>query len=196
MKKADVLQLSFVLIGVVFGILSLPSLFTLLVGIFVSLFNGSYDQTDFIIYNVFIALGISLQVFVCWLLIARSAKFSGFVRRKSELGTGINIIAKPNDLLYILLIAIGIYLLLSNLSPLITAILQSFKNKSTPGILHLYETTRPIDWSTIILNIILPSVLLMFAKPIADYFAKNISGEPITFEESFDGTEISESKED
>ena len=196
MKKADILQLSFVLIGLVFGILSLPSLFTLLVGIFVSLFNGSYDQSDFIIYNVFIALGISLQVFVCWLLIARSTKFSGFIRRNSELGTGINIITKPNDLLYILLIVIGIYLLLSNLSPLLTAIFQSFKSKSAPGIQHLYETARPIDWSTIILNIILPSVLLMFAKPIADYFAKNIGEEQISIEESFDGTEISETKEE
>ncbi len=195
MKRANSLQLAFVLVGVVFGILSLPSLFTLLVGIFVSIFNGSNDQSDFIMYNVFIALGISLQVFVCWLLITRSAKFSGFIRRKSELGTGINIITKPNDLLYILLLAIGIYLLLSNLSPLLTAIFQSFKNKSTPGIHRLYETARPIEWSTIILNIIVPSVLLMFAKPIANYFAKNIGEEPVSIEESFDGTEISETKE-
>jgi hypothetical protein len=184
MKKANVLQLTFVLIGVVFGILSLPSLFTLLVGIFGSLFNESYDQSDFIIYNVFIALGISLQVFVCWLLIVRSAKFAVFIQKKSGLGADFKIISKPNDLLNILLIVIGIYLLLSNLSPLLTAIFQSFKSKSTSGIQRLYEDARPIDWGTIILNIILPLVLLMFSKPIADYFTKNINEQQVSMEET------------
>jgi hypothetical protein len=36
----------------------------------------------------------------------------------------------------------------------------------------------------------------MFAKPIADYFTKNISEEPVSIEESFDGKEISETTED
>ncbi len=192
MNKANVLQLTFVIIGVVFGILSLPSLFTLLAGILVSLLNGGYGQLDFITYNVLIALGISLQVFACWLLIVRSAKFAGFIQRKSGLGNGINMIIKPNDLLYILLITIGIYLLLSNLPPLLTAIFQIFKNKSTSGIQHLYENARPIDWSSIILNIILPLVLLMFAKPIADYFAKNLCEEQISIEDDIDKPVLSE----
>ncbi len=185
MKKVNVLQLTFVLIGVVFGILSLPSLFTLLIGTFVSAFNsGGFDRSDFIIYNVFVVLGIGLQIFVCWILIFRSAKFAIFIQKKSGLGTGFKIISNPNDLLNILLIVIGIYLLLTNLSPLLKAILESFKNKTTSGIQHLYDDARPIDWSTIILDIILPLVLLMFAKPIADYFTKNINEDQISIEET------------
>lgn len=185
MKKVNVLQLTFVLIGVVFGILSLPSLFTLLIGTFVSAFNsGGFDRSDFIIYNVFIILGICLQVFVCWLLIAGSAKFAVFIQKKSGLGADFKIISKPNDLLNILLIVIGIYLFLTNLTPLLIAIFRSFKNKTTSGIQHLYDDARPIDWSTIILNIILPLILLMFAKTIADYFAKNINEEQISMEET------------
>ncbi len=185
MKRSNVLQLTIVLIEIVFGILSLPSLFTLLASIFVSIFNsGGYDRSDVIIYNVFIALGISLQVFVCWLLIARSAKFAGFIQKKSGLVTGFNVISKPNAFLNILLIAIGIYLLLTNLSPLLKAIFENFKNKTTSGIQHLYDDAGAIDWTQIILNLILPLILLMFAKPIADYFAKNLSEEQISIEET------------
>lgn len=185
MKRANALQLAFVLVGLVYGILSLPSLFTLLVGIFVVLFSGGFELKDYIIFNVFSVLGIAIQIFVCWLLIIRSAKFAAVIQKISGFGSGFTITSKPNDLLHILLVAIGIYLILSDLSPLLRGVFESFKNKSSPG-LHLYEDARPIDWTTLILNIVLPLILLMFAKPIADYFAKKLSNDEITIEETAD----------
>ena len=114
----------------------------------------------------------------------------------AELGTGFKILSKPNDLLYILLIVTGIFLLLSNLAPLLNAIFISFKQKMPRGTNGLFEDQRPIEWTSLILDIMLPVVLLIFAKPISSYFSKYLSEEPISIEESFDNTEIKEQTED
>ena len=138
---------------------------------------------------------VGLQALCCWLLITKSDKLAAWFYRNSELGNGFKIVSKPNELLHVLLVAIGIYLLLSNLTPLLTTIFDSFKERSSRGILDMNEDERPVQWARLLLNIVLPFILLMFAKPIADYFAKNIGEEPISIEESFDRTDNTETNE-
>jgi len=194
MKKANVLQLAIVLIGIVFGFLSLQYLLSSLYGIFIWLFaSGGRDEYFSGTLSIFALVG--LQALCCWLLITRSEKLAAWFYRHSQLGNEFKITSKPNELLHVLLVVIGIYLLLSNLTPLITTIFDFFKEHSSRG-LYKIEDEQPAPWARLLLNIILPFILLMFAKPIADYFAKNISDEPITIEESIDGKDISESTED
>jgi hypothetical protein len=196
MKKADVLQLTIVLIGIVFGFVALQYLFTSLYGIFALLFSLGYGGNDYygpVVTNIAV---IGLEVISSWVLITKSEQLAVYLHKKTNLGKGFKIIARPNDLLYILLIAIGIYIFLQNISPFLTAIYETFIQRSPRGVRGLFEDERPVAWTRLILNIIVPLVLLMFAKPIADYFARNIGEEPISIEESFDGADISESKED
>ena len=195
MKKADVLQLTIVLIGIVFGFVAIQYLLSSLYGIFAWIFTDGYGAEAYFSGTISIFALVGLQALCCWLLITKSDKLSAWFYRKSELGTGFKIVSKPNDLLHVLLITIGIYLLLSNLTPLLTSIFDSFKERIPRGVLSTYEDVRPVAWARLLLNILLPLVLLMFAKPIADYFAKHIGEEQISIEESFDGTEISETKE-
>ncbi|MEP7237762.1 MAG: hypothetical protein ABI685_07855 [Ferruginibacter sp.] len=194
MKKADVLQLTIVLIGIVFGFVAVQYLLSSLYGVFAWIFTDGYGGDGLFggVISIFALVG--LQALCCWLLITKSDKLAAWFYRNSELGNGFKIISKPNELLHVLLIAIGIYLLLSNLSPLLTTIFDSFKQRSShaPGT---FEDERPTQWARLVLNITLPLLLLMFAKPIADYFAKNIGEEPISIEESFDGIDISETNE-
>lgn len=192
MKKADVLQLTIVLIGIVFGFVAVQYLLSSLYGIFAWIFADGYGADGYFGGAISIFALVGLQALCCWLLITKSDRLAAWFYRNSELGNGFKIISKPNDLLHVLLIAIGIYLLLSNLAPLLTSIFDSFKARSSRGMPGTFEDERPIQWAKLLLNITLPLLLLMFAKPIADYFAENISEEPISIEESFDGTGISE----
>jgi hypothetical protein len=187
MRKADVLQLTIVLIGIVLGFTALQYLFSSLYVIFAWIFSGGYGGESYYAPGISIFAVVGLQALCCWLLITRSSTLAAWFYRKSELGTGFKITTKPNELLHILVVAIGIYLLLSNLTPLLTGIFESFKNHIPRGT---FEDERPVAWARLLLNIALPLLLLMFAKPIADYFAKNIGEEPISIEESIDGTTL------
>jgi hypothetical protein len=195
MKKADVLQLSIVLIGVVYGFVALQYVLTSLLGILLWVFGGGYGADGLITSSLPFLVSVALQVICCWLLIVKSAGIAEYFYKLSDLGTGFKIVSKPNNLLHILLIITAIYLLLTNLAPLLNAIFISFKQKMQRGTNGLFEDQRPIEWTKLILDIILPVVLLFFTKPIADYFAKNIGEEPISIEESFDVTKNAETKE-
>lgn len=196
MKKADVLQLTIVLIGIVYGFVAVQYLLSSLYGIFAVFFSDGLGSDGYFPGMISIFALVGLQALCCWLLITRSDKLAAWIYRNSALGNGFKIVSKPNELLHVLLIAIGIYLLLSNLTPLLTTIFDFFKERGSRGILDLNEDQRPAQWARLILNLVLPFILLMFAKPIADYFAKNISEEPISIEESFDGNELSETNKD
>ena len=195
MKKADVLQLTIVLIGIVFGFVAVQYLLSSFYGVFAVLFSDEIGSGSYFPGVVSIFALVGLQALCCWLLITKSDKLAAWFYRNSELGNGFKIVSKPNELLHVLLIAIGIYLLLSNLTPLLTTIFDSFRERGSRGLLDMNEDERPVQWARLLLNIVLPFILLMFAKPIADYFAKNIGEEPISIEESFDRTEITETNE-
>jgi hypothetical protein len=195
MKKADVLQLSIVLIGIIFGFLALQYLFSSLFGIFAWIFSGGYNADSYLTPGISIFAVIGLQALCCWVLITQSGKLSSYIYEKSELGTGFKIISNTQNLLYIVLIAIGLYLLLLHINPLLSGILKGFKQRVANNIMNQYEDQRPVEWLKLILDIMLPGILLIFAKPIAAYFAKNIGEEPISIEESFNISENSETKE-
>ena len=196
MKKADVLQLSIVLIGIVYGFVALQYILTSLLGILLWVFGGGYGGEDLLTSSIPFLVSFLLKVLCCWLLIIKSGAIAEYFYKLSELGTGFKIVSKPNDLLHILLIVTGIYLLLSNLAPLLNAIFISFKQKMPRGTNGLFEDQRPIEWTSLILDILLPVVLLIFAKPISNYFLKYLNEEPISLEESFDNTETKEHTED
>jgi hypothetical protein len=196
MKKADVLQLSIVLVGIIFGFLTLQYIFSSLFGIFAWIFSGGYGTADYLAPGISIYAVIGLQALCCWLLITRSGKLAAYLYQKSELGTGFKIVTSTQKLLYVVLICIGIYLFISNLTPLLTTVFNGFKQRVSNNILNQFEDQRPVEWGRLILDILLPVILLIFARPIAGYFAKNIGEEPISIEESFDSSEISETKED
>ena len=194
MKKADVLQLAIVLVGIIFGFLTLQYIFSSLFGIFAWIFSGGYGAENYLTPGISIYAVIGLQAVCCWLLITRSGKLAAFLHEKSELGTGFKIVSNVESLLYVVLNAIGIYLLLSNLNPILATIFNGFKQRVSHKVLNQFEDQRPVEWARLILDILLPVILLIFAKPIAGYFAKNTGEEPLIIEDSFDITEISETK--
>lgn len=180
MKRSNVLQLAVILVGMVMGFLTLQYVLSSLYAVFLWLFdNGNSMMSPML--TIFAVAG--LQALFCWLLITRSRQIAAFIQERSGLKAGMRIISHPNDLLYLLLITLGIYLLLSNISPLLSAVVESFSEKAAPRMLDQFADQRPVKWVPLLLEVILPLVLLMAARPIADYFARNISEEPVRIEE-------------
>ncbi len=195
MKKADVLQLTIVLMGIIFGFVAVQYLISSLFEIFAWIFSGGYDSANYLTPGLSIFAVVALQAICCWLLITKSGKLAAYFYQKSALGNGFKIVTKPNDLLHVLLIVIGIYLLLSHITPLLTSIFESFIKRIPRGVLGAFEDERPVPWARLLLDIILPLILLMFARSIADYFAKNMGTEHSHIEESFDGTDMLENND-
>ncbi len=185
MKKANVLQLTIVLVAVVLAVLSLQYFCLSAITIIASFLSGDrISSSDFIISNIFVLVAVGLQFSICWLLLTKSSALAAYLHKKSNMGTGFSISSKPNDLLFILIITIGIYQLLSNISPFFTGIFRTFKEKGSGGASQsLYENSIPVSWLPIIMNILVPLILLMFARQIADYFAKKLDDDAIAVEE-------------
>jgi hypothetical protein len=78
MKKADVLQLTIVLVGIVYGFVALQYLFSSLYGIFAWIFAGGYGTDSYFPGSISIFAVIGLQVICCWLLITRSDKLAAY----------------------------------------------------------------------------------------------------------------------
>lgn len=194
MKKADVLQLAIIMVGIIFCFLTLQYIFSSLIGIFAWIFSGGYGPADYLTPGIGIYAAIALQATCSWLLITNSRKLAAYLYEKANLGSGFKITGNTESLLYILLIAIAVYLLISNITPLLTEIFRTFKQRAS-GSLFEQEDQRPTEWAKLVLDIALPCLLLFFAKPIAGYFAKDAGEEPVSIEETFDVKPISETKQ-
>jgi hypothetical protein len=187
MKKADTLQLAIVIVGIIFGFLTMQYIFSSLFGIFAWIFSGGYGE-NYLTQNITFYAVIGLQAICCWLLIIRSGKLAVWLYEKAELSNNFKIVSNVQSLLYIVLVAIGIYLLLSNLNLLASTILENFRNRVSNSVTG-QQDQRPVEWIRLVMDIVLPGILLIFAKPIAGYFAKNIGEEPVIIEELFDNKE-------
>jgi len=176
MKRSDALQLAVILVGLVMGLLTLQYLISSLYAVFLWLFDDGNGMLSPML-TIFAVAG--LQTLFCWILISRSAAIAGFIRRVSGFNAEIQIVSQPTDLLYILLVVLGIYLLFANTGPLLTAIIESFTKKSSPANFDPFSDQRPVKWIPLVVEIVLPVILLIFGKPIAAYFSKVISSIPI-----------------
>ena len=193
MKRSDALQLAVVLVGVVMGLLTLQYILSSLYAVFLWLFSNGNEMMSPLL-TIFAVAG--LQALFCWLMITRSEPIAAFIRKRSGLKDGVKIISRPNDLLYILLIVLAFFLLLTNITPLLTTIIESFRKKSSPNLLDQFSDQRPINWIPLILDVLLPLIVLMAGRPIANYFAKAIGEEQMSIEEEPSSSENTETKED
>lgn len=148
---------------------------------------GDYGITGLssVIINILVTL---LYAAICWQLIVKSKSIAEFIYDKTNLGTSFKVISRPNDLLYILFIIIGFYYLLENLPMLVKAVVTVFKSKAVSKFDTYDQYEKPADWTILIIRLLLPCILLIAARPIANYFAKNVSDEPITIGEDIGNT--------
>ena len=78
MKKADVLQLSIVLIGIVYGFVALQYVLTSLLGILLWIFGGGYGGEGLLTSSLPFLVSFVLQALCCWLLIIKSGAIAEY----------------------------------------------------------------------------------------------------------------------
>ena len=184
MKKGDVIQLTVIILAFIIGFTAIQYFFYSVVNL-VYLAGAGEFASAVSAPTIVILIVTVLECMLCWLLLVRSAKIADFIYEKTSMGTSFKIISQPNDLLYILLIITGFYFLLENLPVLIRGLVNAFRSKATSRF-DVPEYNSHIDWTTTIIKLLLPAVLLMAARPIANYFAKNVREEPVVIGDDAD----------
>lgn len=190
MKKGDAIQLIVIILAFIAGFKTIDSLTYSIPGLVYLVGAGEFTAT--VAGPIFTSLLVAiLQGVLCWLLLVRSGRVATFIYEKTNIGTSFKIVSQPKDLLYILFIVTGFYFLLQELPAVIKAFVNAFRSKATsrfeiPG----YE--RPIDWTVTIIKLLLTAVLLIAARPIANYFAQNISDEPIVISDDIENIDRDE----
>lgn len=195
MKKGDVLQLSIIILALIIGINSLEYLIGSVIGLVYLLGMGEYGGNASSASPTIISILVTLlYMAICWQLLVKSKNLADFIYERTNMGTSFKIISRPNDLLYILFIVTGIYFMIQHLPALVKGLVTAFTNKasgrySSPGF------ERPADWLTVFVRLLLPALLLMAARPMANYFAKNVQDEPVLIGDdigNLDDNEITE----
>ena len=184
-QKSNLLQLAIVICGIILGFLSLQYLLASLVGIIYILSDRSgFGEQGIFFPLMSVIIPVLLQTICSWLLISRSKSISGFIQTRSKLPPQFSVSSNTHELLFIILVVIGIYMLIINLSPLLNSIVLMFRQKVSPGIFDLPFEKQKEGWLKLCLDILLPLILLMFARPIANYFTGFTEGEQLSIEEN------------
>jgi|GEM_PF-2076661 len=184
MKKGDVVQLIVIIIAFIIGFSAFQFFIDTVVHLLyiLSVEEAGSNMLSPVIVTIIITL---LQAVLCWLLLLRSSKIADFIYEKTGMGTSFKIVSRPNDLLYILLIITGFYFLLQHIPVLIKGLVNAFRSKATSRF-DVPENNSNIDWTITCIKILVPAVLLMAARPIANYFANNVRDEPIIIGDNID----------
>lgn len=184
MKKGDIIQLTVIIIALIIGFNAIKFFIDTVVNVLyiISMEDMGRNLLSPLIVTILITL---LQSALCWILLLRSAKIADFIYEKTGMGTSFKIVSQPNDLLYILLIITGCYFLLQHIPVLIKGLVSAFRSKATSRF-DVPEYNSNIDWTLTFIKILVPAVLLMAARPIANYFAKSVREEPIIIGDDLD----------
>lgn len=179
MKKGDVMQLAIIILALIVGINSLEYLIGSVIGLVYLLGMGEYGANATSASPTIISILVTLlYLAICWQLLVKSKGLADFIYEKTNIGTSFKIVSRPNDLLYILFIVTGIYFMIQHLPALVKGLVNAFTNKAS-GRYNPSEYERPADWLNVFVHLLLPVLLLMAARPMANYFAKNVQDEPV-----------------
>ena len=180
MRKSDTLQLVIIILSIVMGFSALQSFITSVLSFLFILTNegGGVRYTSTVAPYLLAGL---LQAVTAWILLTKSKDLSLYFYERTGIGRSFRIMSNPADILFVLLIVLGIYMLISQLPLLLTAILDAFKSKAAAG--YSTQDVHPGDILTGVIRMLLPLALLMFTKPIANYFSDKMTTEEMVFSE-------------
>ncbi|MEP6675524.1 MAG: hypothetical protein ABJA78_10220 [Ferruginibacter sp.] len=184
MKKGNIIQLTIIITGIIIGFEMLQSIISLIWYMF-TIYMESYSErggTGYLLMNILLVL---IQLTACVLLISRSGKITAYITKKAGTSFSLSFITRPKELLQVFLIGMGIYLLVANFPPLLSKLILLFRAKGT-GILENVTYNPGTDWISLALKTLLPVILIVYAREIAEYFGRKINDEPITLDQQID----------
>lgn len=191
MKKSNAIQLAIIITAIVVGFNAIQAFMQFTWNFFLSISEERSGNRDY--YFVFTSfIYFALEMAAAILLVRTSGKLAGYISDKAGNSGNISLVVKPESLLQILLITMAIYFLVANAPAFLVKLFDTFKGKAGNTYSYLNDDNRPSDWPRLILSLVMPFILLMASGPIAAFFSKQVSSEPISLGQQIEEIEVAD----
>ncbi len=179
MKRAQLIEYSILIIGLIFGYKFFESILSAIVQIFYS-FQNSGDFFDALLPTL---LFVAVYAICFVILIKRSGQIATYISKDSANET-IAVKIDKRSLLHVILIGIAAVTILSNIAEIILYLFDTFKKEV--GGRNMYDSdTSPVSkyqFKTAAVQTIIGLVVLYFSKDICGWFIRKNEADQLTFE--------------
>jgi hypothetical protein len=182
MNRKQLIEFGIIAIAIIMVFKAIESILSILIAVIYRFSYGPEGNTPLIVANI-IFIAIYLLVFL--IFIKNRNAIANFIDQKPVEGGADE--AKPiinisqQELLYIVFIILAVISLISGVSGIIGYIVQSFGREVSDGIKE--RVIYYGDFKANFIKIIIASVVIIFAKPLAEFFARrNIKAPEFEFE--------------
>lgn len=180
MRKSDTLQLVIIILAIIIGFTAIQSFITGGLSFLYIITNEDVSTRYTGTVAPYLLTGI-LQAVAAWILLTKSKDLALYFYERTGIGRSFRIMSNPADVLFVLLIVLGLYMLMAQLPLLLTAILTAFKTRVAGDAFAGQQ--NPFDIMSGIVRVLLPAALLMFTKSITNYFAEKMTVEDVVIVE-------------
>jgi hypothetical protein len=181
MKKGNVLHYALIITGIVLAYNALQTLFLsiLYLGIWFTEGGGRGDSEYFPSFVNYLYLAV--QLIAAWWLIIKSGNLSLRIAEKTGATESFKIAATSRALLQIVLIAIGVYFVILNITYILNFLVDEYRERNQ----YQVDGKSPFVASLVIkvLTILPAAVLTAYAGELAAYLTKKAAVETVTIEQ-------------
>ena len=174
MKRLDLVQLTFIIIGIIAGFFCLRLIAPFLLYFF-SWFSeglkGGYFLEAFIQNIIMIAVYLIFSIY----LIKNSKQLAEWISNKASLDSDINLSLNKTELIFALFLGLGIFGLIDELASLIPDLYTYIKENNNVDIGPYIKKPRTVMVATESIKVALFLILIIYAKTFADYFSSRIN---------------------
>jgi hypothetical protein len=181
MKKGNVLHYALIITGIVLAYNALQSLFLsiLYLGIWFTEGGGRGDSNYF--PSIVNYLYMALQFLAAWWLMMKSGDISLRIAAKTGYDQNFKIVTTSKALLQIVLIAIGVYFIILNITYILNFLVDEYRERNQ----YQVDGKSPFVASLLIkiLTILPAAALTAYAGELAAYLTKKAAVETVTIEQ-------------
>jgi len=185
MYKSTLLQLLLIIVGLFTAVTGVQNLLQKFIAIIVwnpDTFTGSAVMGLLISGTYFL---------IAFFLITRSKEWADAISKRSRLHGDFSINAHPSEVLYFILIGVGFFSLIRAAPYFIYHLYEAFAGKVERFTEHLYRQDIPDkSWTLLTLEVLIPLIIILSARPIANYFAAKMTDDPIEIKEENQSTDL------
>ncbi len=187
MKRLHLIEISILVIILIFGYQFIESLITSFVSL-AYLFKGRYQDMSFII-DYLIYAGIYLGIAI--LILKNGRLIAAYIDKQWQPAQGdedstktIGVSVHKEELLFIILVAYCLITIISQLPNSLIGIYNYFKRESGGYRDNVFSSREEIDFRTAALKLVFSTITLFYAKAISRLLSRTIAGKELVIETS------------
>ena len=170
MYKSSLIQLSLIVLGLISATTGVEVLFWHFATIVVRGVGYGFDS---ITQTAVLGLCSAGAYFlIAWFLISRSREWSASIARLTRVTSNFSIVANPSQVIFFLFISIAIYSLIKVIPEFLQKLYVEFVTRATRYVSEeSFYQSRLADWPALVLQMLIPVLLIIFARQLSNFFA-------------------------